>query len=104
MSVHYRYSKKFVLNSLDYEMSLATRKTSPHPTYILLMESVEKWLNPQATDFIDIGIKILFSDISASVSAVTSSKSSLSMYVFLVYNNKFLIACFIKSSRRLLSE
>jgi hypothetical protein len=35
---------------------------------------------------------------SSSIPTVTTSRSSLSMYVFFVYKNFFLIACFINST------
>jgi hypothetical protein len=35
---------------------------------------------------------------SASVAVVTMSRSSLSIYIFFVHNNFFLIACFVNSS------
>jgi transposase len=46
-----------------------------------LMEGVEMWLSKQAADFFDPGIQNLFPDItSASIPAVTTFRSSLSMY------------------------
>jgi hypothetical protein len=55
-----------------------------------LIRGVKTWLNSQA-------YKNLFPDTSASIPAVTTLRSSLSMYVFFVYNNFFsLVACFRK--------
>jgi hypothetical protein len=42
--------------------------------------------------------KNLFPGTSASILEVTTLRNSLSMYVFLLYNNFFLIACFVNSS------
>jgi hypothetical protein len=46
-----------------------------------LMDGVKTWLYSQAADFIHTGIQKLFPDTSASISAVTMLRSSLSMYV-----------------------
>jgi hypothetical protein len=62
------------------------------------MEGVRTWLSSQVADFFDSGIQTLFPDtINASITAVTTLRSSLSMYVFFVYNDFFLIACFFSS-------
>jgi hypothetical protein len=53
-----------------------------------LMEGVKRWLNSKAADFFDTGIQ----KTSASIPAVTTLSSSLSM------NKFFLIACFVNSS------
>jgi hypothetical protein len=51
---------------------------------------VKTWLSSQAAGFFNTGIQILFPNTtSASVSAVTALGSSLSMYVFFVYNKYF---------------
>jgi transposase len=62
-----------------------------------LMEGVKTWLCSQAAD---TDIQNLFSDEkSASIQAITTLKSSLSVYVFL-YIIKFvvLVTCFVNSS------
>jgi hypothetical protein len=61
------------------------------------MEGAKTWLCLQAAD---TGIKSLFSDQkSASIQAVTTLKSSLSVYVFLyVIKFVFVIACFVNTS------
>jgi hypothetical protein len=65
----------------------------------VLMEDVKTWLNSQALDFFDTGIQNLFPEMTgASIPMVTMLRSSLSMYVFFVYNIFFLIACFGNSS------
>jgi hypothetical protein len=70
-----------------------------------LMESVKMWLSSQMADFFDTSIKNLFPVTkSASIPAVTPLRSSLSVYVFFVYNIFVLIACFVKDHQRLLSE
>jgi hypothetical protein len=52
-----------------------------------LMEGVKTWLSAQVADFFDTGIQKLFLDtISASIKVVTTWRSSLSMYIFLLYN------------------
>jgi hypothetical protein len=54
------------------------------------MEGVKTWLSSQMADFFDSGIQSLFPDmISASITAVTTLRSSLSMYVCFVYNDFF---------------
>jgi hypothetical protein len=64
-----------------------------------LIESVKTWLSSQLADFFDIGIQNLFPyDTNASVLAVTTLKSSISIYICFVYNNFFVIACFVNSS------
>jgi hypothetical protein len=48
--------------------------------YVELMESFKTWLSSQAADFFDPGIEDLFPDMrSASISAVTTLRSSLSI-------------------------
>jgi hypothetical protein len=44
-----------------------------------LMEGVKTWLSLQAADFFDTGIQNLFPDMSASIPAVTTSRSSLNV-------------------------
>jgi hypothetical protein len=56
-----------------------------------LMEGVKTWLSSQVANVFDTGIKNLFPDAtSASIPAVTTLRSSSSMYVFFVHNNIFL--------------
>jgi hypothetical protein len=63
------------------------------------MEGVKTWLSSQATDFFHTGIQKLIPHMTCARNpAVTTLGSILSMYVFLVYNNFFLIACFVNSS------
>jgi hypothetical protein len=58
-----------------------------------LMEGVEAWLSWQAANFFDTGIQKLFPDTtSASNQAVTTLRSSCSVYVFLC-NNFFSLFC-----------
>jgi hypothetical protein len=58
-----------------------------------LMESVKTWLSSQVTDFFDTGMQKLVPNMtSASILAVTSLRSSLSMFVFL-YKIIFFISC-----------
>jgi membrane-bound acyltransferase YfiQ involved in biofilm formation len=69
------------------------------------MQGVKMQLSSQATFSLTQAYKNLFPDTtSASVPAVTRFISSLSMYVFFVYNTFFLTACCVKAYRRLLSE
>jgi hypothetical protein len=71
-----------------------------------LMEGVKTWLSSQVADFSDIGIQNLFPDTTnASIPAVTTLRSSLSVYVFFVYNKNFLsLLVLLTSHRSLLSE
>jgi hypothetical protein len=65
------------------------------------MEGVKTWLSSQVANFFDTGIQKLNPDMtSASLLAVTTLRSSLSMYVFLLYiiTFFFLNACFVNSS------
>jgi hypothetical protein len=61
------------------------------------MEGVKTWLSSQAAEFSDTH-RNLFPDTTASVPAVTTLRSNLSIYVFSVYNKNILIACFVNSS------
>jgi hypothetical protein len=54
-----------------------------------LMEGVKTWLSSQAADLLDT---------SVTIPTVTTLKSSLNMCVLSVYNNLFLIACFVNRS------
>jgi hypothetical protein len=70
-----------------------------------LMEGVETWLSRQAADFFDTGIQNLFDTTSASVLAVNTLRSSLSMYVFFVYNKIFFsLLVLLTAQWRLLSK
>jgi hypothetical protein len=63
------------------------------------MEGVKTWLSSQAVDFFDTGVQKLVLDItSATVPSVTSLRSSLSMYIFFVYNKFSCSHCFVNSS------
>jgi hypothetical protein len=64
------------------------------------MEGVKTWPSAQAVDYFDTGIQKLFPHTTlASILAVTTLRSSLSVYVCIyVHNNFFLIACFVNSS------
>jgi hypothetical protein len=64
------------------------------------MEGAKTWLSSQVADFLTQAYKNLFPDTTtASILVVTTLRSSLSMYVFFVYNNYFpLPACFVDSS------
>jgi hypothetical protein len=54
------------------------------------MKGVKTWLSSQAADFFVTGTKNLFPDTtSASIPALITFRSSLSIYVFCVYNNFF---------------
>jgi hypothetical protein len=69
------------------------------------MEGVKTWLGSLAADFFDTGIKKRIPYTSASIQAVTTMRSSLSIYLFFLYNKiAFLVACFLTAHRRLLSE
>jgi hypothetical protein len=54
-----------------------------------LMESDKTWLSSQVADFLTQAYKNLFPDTSAPIVAVFTLRSSLSKYVFLVYNRTF---------------
>jgi hypothetical protein len=64
-----------------------------------LMEGVTAWLRSQVANFLTQAYKILFPDMtSALIPAATTLGSSLSMYLFFVYNIFFFSASFINSS------
>jgi hypothetical protein len=47
------------------------------------MEGVQTWLSSRPADFFDTGIQKLISNMTgATISAVTSFRSNLSMYIF----------------------
>jgi hypothetical protein len=70
-----------------------------------LMEGVKTWLSSQAEDSFDTGIQNLLPDkTSASIPAVTTLRSSVSMYLFFVYNTFFSLLVFLTAHRKLLSE
>jgi hypothetical protein len=56
------------------------------------------WAHMRQTSLTQAYKNLFPNTISASIPAVTMLRSSLSMYVFLVNNNFFLIACFVNSS------
>jgi hypothetical protein len=71
-----------------------------HSTWAIMRSwrkgSKRGWANRRQT-FMAQTYKNSFSNTSASIPAVTTLWSSLSMYVFFVYNNFFVIACFVNS-------
>jgi hypothetical protein len=65
-----------------------------------LMEGVKTSPSSQAADFFDTGIQKLIPNMTiTSILAVIMLRSSLSTYIFFLYNKfSFLIACFVYSS------
>jgi hypothetical protein len=63
------------------------------------MEGVKTWLSSQVADVFDSGIQSLFLDrISASITAMTTVRSSLNVYVFLCIQWLFPHCLFFSSS------
>jgi hypothetical protein len=95
---HSPYSPDLVPSDYNLFTCLTDRLVSqPFKNNEELMEGVKTWLSPQAADCSRQAYKNLFPDTSVSILAVTTLRSSLSMYIF-VYNNFFLISCFFNSS------
>jgi hypothetical protein len=68
-----------------------------------LMQGVKTWLGSQAV--VTQTYKTLFPDTSASIPAMTMLRSSLSMYIFFVYNKfSFPLLILLTAHRRLLSS
>jgi hypothetical protein len=70
------------------------------------MEGVKTWLSSQAADFFDIGIQELIPQYNKYlIPVVTMLRSSLSVYVFFVFNKIFLsLLVLLRAHWRLLSE
>jgi hypothetical protein len=88
---HPPYSRNVTLSSYHLFTCLMNWLGSQHfNNNEELMEGVKTWLSSQAADFFHTGIQNLFPDItSASIPVVITFRSSLSMYVFFVYNTFF---------------
>jgi hypothetical protein len=70
-----------------------------------LMEGVKTWLSSQTADFFERGIKNVFPNATrASVPGVTTFRSSLSLYVYFLFNTFFLIAYFVNNSSEITFE
>jgi hypothetical protein len=69
------------------------------------MEGVKTWASSQAADFFNIGKPKLIPDMtSGSITVVTMLRSSLSVYIFFVYNELFLTACFVNRLLKSISK
>jgi hypothetical protein len=67
-----------------------------------LMEGIKMWLSSQAADLTQAYKNLFLNTTSTSIPAVTTLRSSLSMYV--CSKIFFIIACFVNSSPEVASE
>jgi hypothetical protein len=70
----------------------------PYGALFVFCNTRRSWAHRRQTSLTWTYKNLLPDKTSASILAVTMLRSNLSMYVFFVYNNFFLIACFVDNS------